>query len=34
MSEAEQAQARKLCVPLLELINIGSSNGSEGLRLF
>jgi hypothetical protein len=34
MSEAEQAQARKLCEPLLKLMAIGSSQGSDGLWLF
>ena len=34
MSEAEQAQARKLCEPLLKLMAIGSSEGSDGLWLF
>ncbi len=34
MSEAEQVQARKLCEPLLALMAIGSSQGSDGLWLF
>ena len=34
MSEAEQAQARKLCEPLLALMAIGSLEGSDGLWLF
>jgi hypothetical protein len=34
MSEAEQAQARKLYEPLLKLTAIGSSQGSDGLWLF